>query len=102
MTFDIDSLSDCIEFKETCTVNLGDNGTILAHGKGTYCILADLEDKVQQMALHDVLYLPDLKNNLLSVQAMTRLGATVEFDLCNKCRIMRNSKLLGIGEMQGN
>ena len=72
MTFDIDSLSDYIEFKEPCFVNLGDNGTILACGKGTYRIVADLEDKVQHIALHDVLYLPDLKKNLLSVQAMTR------------------------------
>ena len=95
MTFDIDSLSDYIEFKEQCTVNLGDNGTILAYGKGTYHIVADLEDKVQHIALHDVLYLPDLKKNLLSVQAMARLGASVEFEH-NKCRIMRNSKLLGI------
>ena len=31
---------------------------------------------------------------------MTRLGASLEFEH-NKCRIMRNSKLLGIGEMQG-
>ena len=77
MTFDIDSLSDCIEFKEPCTVNLGNNGTILAYGKGTYRIVADLEDKVQHIALHDVLYLTDLKKNLLSVQAMTRLGASV-------------------------
>ena len=100
MTFDIDSLSDYIEFKEPCTVNLGDNGTILAYGKGTYRIVADLEDKVQHTALHDVLYLPDLKKNLLSVQAMTRLGASVEFER-NKCRIMRNSKSLGTGEMQG-
>ena len=61
MTFDIDSLSDYIEFKERCNVNLGDNGTTLAHGKGTYRIVADLEDKVQHIALHDVLYLLDLK-----------------------------------------
>ena len=100
MTFDIDSLSDYIEFKVRCTVNLGDNGTILAYGKGTYHIVADLEDKVQHIALHDVLYLPDLKKNLLSVQAMTRQGASVELER-NKCRIMRNSKLLGIDEMQG-
>ena len=26
MTFNIDSLSDYVEFKEPCTVNLGDNG----------------------------------------------------------------------------
>ena len=88
-------MSDYIKFKEPCTVNLGDNGTILAHGEGTYRIGADLEDKVQHIALHDVLYLPDLKKNLLSVQAMTRLGASVAFER-NKCRIMRNSKLLGM------
>ena len=57
MTFDIDSLSDYVEFNEPCTVNLGDNGTILDYCKGTctYCIVADLEDNVQHIALYYVL-----------------------------------------------
>lgn len=100
MSFERDSLSDYIEFRQPCTVNLGDNGSILAYGKGTYHLLADLDENSQPIALHDVLYLPDLKKNLLSVRAMTKLEASVEFK-GNQCRISRNGKLLAVGEMQG-
>ena len=43
MTFERSRFSDYVEFKQPCTVNLGDNRTILAYGKGTYRILADLD-----------------------------------------------------------
>ena len=99
MTFDKDSLSDYVEFKQPCIVNLGDNGAIFAYGKGTYHIVADLKNSIRPIALQDVLYLPDIGKNLLSVQAMTKLGATVDF-VGNQCKITRNSKLLAIGEMQ--
>ena len=89
-----------MEFKQPCVVNLGDNGTIFAYGKGTYRLVADLEDSAQHIALHDVLYLPDLDKNLLSVRAMTKLGAYVDFE-GNLCRISRNSRLLAVGQMQG-
>ena len=100
MTFEKNHLSDYVEFKQPCTVNLGDNRTILAYGKGTYRILADLDGNVQHIALRDVLYLPDLEKNLLSVRAMAKLGASVQFE-SDRCKIVRNSKLLAIGEMQG-
>ena len=35
----------------------------------------DLGDGIQHIALRDVLFVPDLEKNLLSVRAMTKLGA---------------------------
>ena len=35
MTFMRNNLEDYVEFKERSVVNLGDNGSILANGKGT-------------------------------------------------------------------
>ena len=100
MTFDKSNLSDYVEFKQPCIVNLGDNRSILAYGKGTYRIVADLGDHVQNISLRDVLYLPDLENNLLSVRAMVKLGSNVRFE-GEECEITRNSKLLAVGKMQG-
>ena len=100
MTFNKDPLSDYVEFKQPCIVNLGDSATIFAYGKGTYHLVADLEDSAQYIALHDILYLPDLNKNLFSVRAMTKLRASVDFE-GNVCRISRNSKLLAVGEVQG-
>lgn len=65
-----------------------------------YRLITDVDGDTQHIALHNVLYLPDLEKNLLSVHAMAKLGASVEFK-GNECRIMRNSKLLGTGKIQG-
>ena len=100
MTYEKDQLFNYVEFKQPCTVNLGDDRSISAYGKGTYRIVADLGDRVQNISLRDVLYLPDLEKNLLSVRAMVKLGANVEF-VSDECKITRNGKLLAVGEMHG-
>ena len=100
MTHDRNSLSDFLELRQPCNIILGDNRTIRAYGKGTYRLTTDVEGQLQKIALYDVLYLPDLRRNLLSVRAMTNRGATVEFQ-ANKCEISCNSTVLGIGEMTG-
>ena len=75
MTFKRNNLDDYVEFKKPTVVNLGDNRSILAYGKGTYRVTAVVDDKLQKIALRDVLYLPELDKNLLSVHAMIKLGA---------------------------
>eukprot|EP00794_Sanderia_malayensis_P002110 gene2108-2395_t len=92
MTYEKDSLYDFVTFKQSSTIILGDNQAILAYGKGTYRFTTVVEGKLQKIVLHDVLYLPDLGKNLLSVRAMTKLGATVEFE-AEKFKISRNSKV---------
>ena len=88
MTFERDHLTDFVEFKKPCDVNLGDNRTILAHGKGNYNIIVDLDGCTQNISLKEVLYLPDLGKNLLLVRAMVKLGALVTFegDICKVTR----------------
>lgn len=99
MTCERDELTDSVAFDKPSIVHLGDNRSILAFGKGTYHIVSDLGDHHQHIALHDVLFLPDLDKNLLSVRAMVKLGATVNFK--NDTReIIRNGKLLATGKMQ--
>ena len=100
MTHDKNSLSDFVEFDQPSKIILGDNHSIRAFGKGTYRLTTDIGGQPQKIALYDVLYLPDLRRNLLSVRTMTNRGANVEF-VANKCEISRNSKVLGIGEMTG-
>ena len=100
MTFERNRLTDYIEFKQPCKVNLGDNSTILAYGKGTFSLVADLNGRSQNIGLREVLFLPELEKNLLSVGAMVRLGASVTFE-GDECKITRNSKLLAVGETRG-
>ena len=56
MTFERNNLEDYIEFKQSSVVNLGDNRSIFAYGKGTYHIKAVVNGKLQKMALRDVLF----------------------------------------------
>ena len=100
MTFERTRLSNYTEFKKPCIVNLGDNRSILAYGKGTYHVKAAVGDHTQNLSLQEVLYLPELEKNLLSVHAMVRRGATVTFK-DDKCEISRNSKILAMAEIQG-
>ena len=92
--------SNYAEFKKPCIVNLGDNRSILSYGKGTYHVKAAVDDHTQNLSLQEVLYLPEIEKNLLSVHAMVRRGATVTFK-DDKCEISRNSKILAMGEIQG-
>ena len=73
---------------------------ILAYGKGTYRLTTDLNGSSQKVALKNVLYLPKLKRNILSVQDMSKLGATVVFKE-DECRISKDSRLIGIGTVHG-
>ena len=63
-------------------------------------IKAVVDDHIQPLCLRDVLYLPELEKNLLSVCAMIKLGATVLFE-DGVVKIIRNSKLLATGVMRG-
>jgi hypothetical protein len=60
-------------FEQPCKVNLGDNRSSLAYGKGTYNLVADLNGHNQNIVLHEVLFIPDLGKNMLSVRVMVKL-----------------------------
>ena len=96
MTFEKSQLSDYGEFKQPSIVDLWNKRSILANGKGTYHVVADLGDWVQNISFRDVLYLPDFERNLLSIRAMVKLGAKVEF-VNDECKITRNVKLPAVG-----
>ena len=100
MMFNGNSLMDYFEFKTPCPVNLSDNRVIFAYGRGTYHITSDLDGHTQSIVLYDVLYLPDLERNLLSVRAMAKLGAAVNFE-GYQCKFIRDEILLAVGKLVG-
>lgn len=71
MTGEKSRLANYVEFKQPCKVTLGDDRTICALGKGTYVLVAALGNgRTQNISLKERLHLPELKKNVLSVQAM--------------------------------
>ena len=77
---------------------MGDNTSISVTGEGKVRlpIYGDAEDVY--LALNKVLFVPKLAKNLLSVHAMTKLGAEVTFDK-EKCVILKDNKKWTIGHI---
>ena len=57
--------------------------------------------EIPNVRLHDVLYVPDLSNSLLSVPSMTKRGAQILFS-GDQCTIMKGSKVFGKSATSGN
>eukprot|EP00794_Sanderia_malayensis_P004363 gene4363-4944_t len=74
--------------------------SLLAYGKGECRIASDLGKTIQRLLFKEILYVPELDKNLLSVRAIAELDALVEFR-ANECNITRNGKLLAIGKLVG-
>ena len=58
-------------------ITLGDNSTILAIGQGCIQVWMNTSRHYKRAMLHDVLYVPDMGGNLLSVSHFVRCGAEV-------------------------
>ena len=59
---------------------LGDNGVVEAIGKGSMLVETCVDNKVKRIRIHDVLYVPKLHTNLLSVSKLVARGLNVHFN----------------------
>jgi hypothetical protein len=64
-------------------INQGNGSSIQAIGMGDVKIPLNSGSKINTVLLRDVLFVPDLKVNLLSVSRLSSLGYRIEF--CWKC-----------------
>ena len=88
-------------FAKPSQITLGDSSLIPAFGTGVIHIQVHNGSKWTKVALHNVLYVPDLYGNLLSVPQITDRGAEVRF-LPQSCSIYSDSgKLVGVGTKHG-
>ena len=84
-------------------ITLGDGGTLQAVGRGNIMLGMKLpHNKTEECTLYDVLYVPGLAYNLLSVPAASRKGKVTSFS-GSVCEI-RNSqgKLIACGHREGS
>ena len=81
MTFEKDLIVDFYEYEQPSKIYLGDNRAIEALGEGKVNLSCYDESHAVALTLNKVLYVPNLSKNLLSVPAMTQMGADVLFDL---------------------
>ena len=71
-----EALSDMVEKYTNLEIILGDNATYLVKGTGTVTLHLS---QGQVLCLQDVLYVPNLKKNLVSILAMEDKGFNVAF-----------------------
>ena len=77
-------------------VELGDKHKALAVGKGTVALDLLVKGRAVKCILADVLHVPELGYNLISVSAMDEKGTTTSFNN-GQCRITKNGRLLAQG-----
>ena len=96
MTFNKNCLLDYVELAKPVLIRLGDNRTIKAFGKGVVTVNIQTDVDIFDLQLCDVLYVPDIKRNLVSVAAITRKGHAVKFKE-DRCLLISSGKTFRIG-----
>ena len=71
---------------------MGDSTVILAHGEGKVKLPKVNRTRKVVLDLHQVLFVPKLTKNLLSVPAMALMGGEIYFDK-DKCLVGRIAKI---------
>eukprot|EP00794_Sanderia_malayensis_P004195 gene4195-4754_t len=100
MSNDRSLFKDYLEYKKPTKIYLGDDTIVLAFGEGKVDLTSCMNSKIV-LNLHKVLYAPALTKNLLSVPAMTLMGAEVLFNKGN-CIVKKNGKEYVIGNLAGS
>jgi len=81
---------------------LGDNSYITAHGIGHIPVHMRAKNKWNRVILQDVLYVPELHGNLLSVSALAKRGARVQF-FDHRCEILdKDGTLTCVGHLDNS
>ncbi len=83
-------------------IYLADNKTLEAEGQGDItmkCVLPNKESK--DVTFGQVLHVPDLQKNLISVPSITKNGGSVNFS-GEKCEISTQEGLVAVGHKEGN
>ena len=79
---DHNSFVELCNLKKTLDVTLGDGHTLKAIGRGTVILMMKNGCLTRKCKLHEILYVPSLTCNLLSVSKAVEKGISVTFNEC--------------------
>ena len=93
-----------MSFKETqnVPVRVGNNDVVYATSVGSILNYHTVGDQTVDVLLNDVLFVPDLSNNLFSTSSCMKHGINVIFSDDQVVLKSKNGQVLGIGIMRGS
>ena len=95
-------LFDELEVKSSQDITLGDGRVIKSAGCGTVKVkLTQRDGSYRDCTLHDVLYVPDLSFNLLSIAKAAEYGKVLTFD-DSSCNIISEGDVVGSATKDGS
>jgi len=96
------SFFEVLDQTKTDNIYIANGTSIKADGIGDGYLDCTLDNgTMHRIKVKDVLYVPTLTGNLLSVKKLTSKGKKVEFT-DNQCFIRHNKKLLAVGKLESN
>ena len=98
MTSEKDLIVDYVQYPQFFEIFLGDNRMIRALGEGKVSLEFYDGSNVLTMGLYNVMYVPEIAKNLVSVSAMTGKGAEVLFEN-DKCYVTKDKKTMNMGHL---
>src|SRR5450631_1639278 len=83
-------------------VFMGDNGMVEAVGKGSILVETRVKGRARSIRMHDVLHVPDLHSNLLSVSKLISRGLKVHFNSLGCVVRASNGEMLAVASLESN
>ena len=83
-------------------VFMGDNDMVEAVGKGSILVETRVKGRVRSIRMHDVLYVPKMHSNLLSVSKLISRGLKVHFNSLGCVVRASNGEMLAIASLESN
>ena len=103
MCNDVNAFTGCATLKQPQEISLGDGHIVKATGKGTVLLkIAISQNQIQKCELKDVLFVPELSYNLLSVSKITKAGKIMKF-VSSQCAILdENQRIVATAKLIGS
>ena len=93
---------DTYETISSRSVFLGDNGMVEALGKGSMLVESHVKGKVRKIRIYDVLHVPKLHANLLSVGKLIARGLKVHFNKSGCIVCTQEGQMLAMASLEAN
>ena len=103
MCNDENAFTEYVRLKQPQEISLGDGHIVKATGKGTVLLkIAIGQNQIQRCELKDVLFVPELSYNLLSVSKITKAGKVIKF-ASSECVILDgNQRIIATASLIGS